>query len=154
MKPNDNDAAHCAARLRVAISFLGRRLRPNAQRSGLSAGKLSVLGQLYRFGPGSPSELATREGVKLQALTRLLAELESEGWLLREAHASDGRQSVLSLTQPGLKRLADEVREREAGLASVIDAALNVDERARLLDACALLDRLCESYDAHSERKS
>ncbi len=154
MKHDDTDAAQCAARLRVAVSFLGRRLRPNGHRTGLSAAKLSVLGQLYRFGPGTPSEVAAREGVKLQTLTRLLAELEAEGWLLREPHATDGRQSVLSLTRPGLKRLADEVHEREAALASVIDAALSADERAQLLAACALLDRLCESYGAEGERKS
>lgn len=154
MKPNDVDATQCAARLRVAVSFLGRRLRPNAQRSGLSAAKLSVLGQLWRFGPSTPSELAAREGVKLQTLTRLLAELEAEEWLLREAHSSDGRQSVLSLTRAGLKRLADEVHEREAALASVIDAALSGHERTQLLDACTLLDRLCEAYGADGERKS
>jgi DNA-binding MarR family transcriptional regulator len=154
MESANADAAQCATRLRTAVFFLGRWLRPNVHRSGLSAGKLSVLGQLYRFGPGTPSEIAGREGVKLQTLTRLLADLEAEGWVLREAHATDGRQSVLSITRHGLMRLANEVREREAGLASVIESALSADERARLLDACSLLDRICQAYEADVRRTS
>lgn len=149
----DTDAAQLAARLRVAVSFLGRRLRPSAPRAGLSVAKLSVLGQLYRFGPCTPSDVAAREGVKLQSLTRMLADLEAEGWLAREAHASDGRQSVLSLTPLGRKRLAAEVHEREAALAEVIEAALKPAERARLLQACALLDRLCEGFSPDTERE-
>ncbi|MFS2168281.1 MarR family transcriptional regulator, partial [Variovorax sp. Varisp62] len=59
--------------------------------------KLSVLGQLHRYGPCTPTALAGLERVKLQSLTRLLAELEAEGWIGRTPHPSDGRQWLLSL---------------------------------------------------------
>lgn len=141
----------CATRLRIVVSFLGRRLRAGNKRNGLSAVKLSILGQLYRFGPASPKDLAKREGVQLQALSRVLAEVESEGWVLREAHETDGRRSVLSLTTQGRQRLASEVREREAALAAVLETSLNADERAQVLAACALLDRVCQAHDTETD---
>jgi len=139
------DAAHCAIRLRAAVTLLSRRLRPAPLQGGISVAKLSVIGQLYRTGPLTPTELSVREGVKLQSLTRLLAELESEGWIARKAHASDGRQSVLSLTRLGSKQLARTVRAGEASLAQVIESTLGDEERAVLLQACALIDGISES---------
>ena len=139
------DAAHCAIRLRAAVTLLSRRLRPAPLQGGISVAKLSVIGQLYRMGALTPTELSAREGVKLQSLTRLLAELESEGWIARKAHASDGRQSVLSLTRLGSKQLARTVRAGEASLAQVIESTLGDEERAVLLQACALIDGISES---------
>jgi DNA-binding MarR family transcriptional regulator len=136
------DAFQCAVRLRRAVLVLARRLRPALQRDGISAAKLSVIGQLYRDGPMSPTELAAREGVKLPSLTRLVAELEGDGWLAREAHASDGRRSLLALTALGKKRLVAGAQAADAPLAGVIAATVNADDRRALLQACALLERI------------
>ena len=138
-------AAHCAALLRKSVSSLSRRLRPPAMPEGLSLAKLSALGQLYRGGPISATELARREGVKIQSLTRLLAELEAAGWLVRKAHASDGRRSLLCLTRQGVKRLAEATLPGEAALARTIAAKLSASERALLLRACGLMDALEQS---------
>lgn len=119
-----------------------RKLRPSFQRDGVSMAKLSVIGQLNRVGPISPTELATREGVKVQTLTRMLAELESEGWLDRAPHERDGRQSLLSLTSLGKKRLAEGAQTIDASLAAIIEATLSAEDRQLLLRACALLDAL------------
>jgi len=146
----DPDPQHCAVRLRMAVSLLGRQLRSNAQSGGISVAKLSVLGQLHRLGPSSPTELAAREGVKLQSLTRLLAELESDGWLARQVRSSDHRQSLLSLTQKGARRLTAHVQAREAALATVIGATLGADDRAVLLRACTLIDGIAEALQPGS----
>ena len=69
------NAEHCAVRLRTATMQLARQLRSTMQRDGLSQAMLSAMGQLYRGGAMTPTELARLEGVKLQSLTRLLAEL-------------------------------------------------------------------------------
>jgi DNA-binding MarR family transcriptional regulator len=144
------DAAHCAIRLRAAVTLLARRLRPAPLQGGISVAKLSVIGQIYRMGPLTPTELSAREGVKLQSLTRLLAELESDGWIARKAHASDGRQSVLSLTRLGSKQLARTVQAGEASLARVIGSTLGDEERAVLLQACALIDGISEALSAEA----
>lgn len=135
--------AQCASRLRNSVAELARQLRSgSATPDGPSIAKLSVLGQLHRHGPCSPTTLAAHERVKLQSLTRLLAELEAEGWIERAPHPTDGRQWMLSLTADGTRRLKALMRSREAALADAIGATLDADQRALLLQACELLDGL------------
>ncbi|MGJ7510143.1 MarR family winged helix-turn-helix transcriptional regulator [Variovorax sp. GT1P44] len=154
MTQANTDSAQCAARLRSAVTTLSRRLRPTSQQGGLSVAKLSVVGQLYRGGAMTPTELAAREGVKLQSLTRLLAELEADGWLARKAHASDGRQSLLSLTRTGVKRLTSTVHAGDVSLARIIETTLTEAERALLLRACGILEGLVITLDAAGESGS
>ena len=135
-------SAHCAAWLRRSASALARRLRPPELPEGLSLAKLSVLGQLYRGGAMGATELARREGVKLQSLTRLLAELEAAGLLARKPDVSDGRRSLLRLTRQGVKQLAEVTQPGEAALAQAIAQSLSAGERGVLLRACALMDGL------------
>lgn len=127
------------------MSNLFRHLRAAQRGEGISTAKLSVLGQIYRSPALSATELARLEGVKLQSLTRLLAELEADAWISRSPHPKDGRQSLLSLAPLGKERLIQDVRHREAALAVAVEAQLSAAERALLVQACALLDRLSES---------
>lgn len=136
------DSAHCAVRLRTALMQLSRQLRSRMQRAGLNGAALGVLGQLYRGGSMTPTQLAGGEGVKLQSLTRLLAELELDGSLERRVNPADARQSLLSLTPQGHRGLAAAVRQGEASLAAVIETRLSTDEQALLLRACTLLDSM------------
>lgn len=145
MSKATTETAQCALRLRRAVLVLARRLRPALQRDGISAAKLSVIGQLYRAGPMTPTELAAREGVKLPSLTRLVAELEDDGWLAREAHASDGRRSLLALTALGRRRLVAGAQAADAPLAEVIATHISAEERRVLLQACALLEKIGEA---------
>ena len=138
-------ASKCATRIRRSVSQLCRKLRPSFQRDGVSMAKLSVIGQINRVGRISPTELAAREGVKIQTLTRMLAELEVEGWLSRTPHEADGRQSWLSLTPMGRRRLVDAAKDSDAALARIIEANLTAEDRRLLLRACALLDDLDEA---------
>lgn len=144
------DAAQTAIRLRRAVLVLGRQLRPALQPDGISTAKLSVIGQLHRAGPMTPTELAAREGVKLPSLTRLVAELEGDGWLIREAHATDGRRSLLSLTALGKKRLVTAAHTAGAPLADVIATTLTARDRLALLHACELLERLGDTLGGHA----
>lgn len=139
------DTEHCAVRLRAAVMQLTRQLRSDMQRGGLSVAMLSALGQLYRGGALTPTELARREGVKLQSLTRLLAELESQGWIERRANATDARQSVLSISPQGIQRLGTAVKGGELSLAKAIATRLGEEDQAVLLRACTLLDTLGEA---------
>jgi DNA-binding MarR family transcriptional regulator len=140
------DPALCASRLRTAVSQLARQLRSgSATPEGPSVAKLSVLGQLHRHGPCTPTALAALERVKLQSLTRLLAELDAEGWTARAPHPNDGRQWLLSLTPEGVRRLKAIVRTREAALAEAIGATLDAGQRSMLLEACALIDGISDA---------
>lgn len=146
--------AHAAIELRAALAHLTRQLRASATVEAPAAAKYSVLGQLYRGGALTPTELAQRERVKLQSLTRLLAELEADGCIARRAHDSDGRQSLLSLTRRGAELLTAEVHRRESSLAEAIARELSSAEQAVLLDACGLLNRLGDALDRSPEAGS
>ena len=136
---------HCALRLRASVSQLTRELRAALPAEGLSLAKLSVLALLHRLGPLTPTDLARRERVKLQSLTRLLAELEADGSVRRTPHPGDGRQSVLALTRTGVSLLTADVHRREASLVDAVAGSLSADECALLLQACALIDRVAEA---------
>lgn len=145
MSKNPHDAQVCATHLRRAVTLLSRPLRPKLQHEGIGAAKLSVIGQLRLAGPMTPTELAAREGVKIQSLTRMLAELEAENWVKREPHATDGRQSVLTLTKSGLGLLGSAAKRVETSLAQVIASELTAAECAQLQSACQLLERIAQA---------
>ncbi len=141
-------AAHCHS---SALSCFGADA-PTPIPGSPGSAKLSVLGLLYRQGPLTPTQLALQEQVRLQTLTRLLAELQADGHVARQPHSSDARQSVLSLTASGARLLTNEVRRRESSLASALDAELNKDERALLVHACDLIDRVAQGMSLGVEK--
>ena len=137
-----SDAAHAAIRLRASLTHLTRQLRALASPDGPGAAKLGVLGQLYRLGPMTPTRLAQCERVRLQTLTRLLAELETDKLIRRRADPQDARRSLLSLTASGIRVLTADVHRREASLAIAIAEQLTTAERTALTGYCRLIDRL------------
>ncbi|MEO8636412.1 MAG: MarR family transcriptional regulator [Gemmatimonadales bacterium] len=136
------DVTQCARRLRGVVTLLARRLRPVLQQDGIGSATLSVVGQLYRGGPMTPTALAAREGVKLASLTRLLAELEGDRWISRRAYPEDGRQSILDLTELGKRRLMRSVNAANVQLAHALTEAVSNDEWEVLIQACAILERV------------
>jgi DNA-binding MarR family transcriptional regulator len=110
----------------------------------LSLFKLSILGILYRTGAVSASDLATREHIRPQSLTRLLAFLEKRGFVSRQPDRADRRRLLITLTAEGKKALAADVRRKEAWLSKKMEQVLSPDEIGLLLQASRLLDRLTE----------
>ena len=137
-----NDPAVCAQNLRGAVSRLARKLRPSLRQEGIGAATLSGIDQIYRAGRLTSSELAHREGIKIQSLTRLLNELEILDWIRREPDARDRRRSWLSLTRSGQRTLAMAATEHDPRLADLIANLLDAEERDLLMRACSLLERL------------
>jgi DNA-binding MarR family transcriptional regulator len=79
------------------------------ERYGLSAGKFTVLMQLYSAKRDlSPSEFANRANVTRATITGLLDRLEREGLVERKAHSSDRRMLMIHLTERG-KMLVEKV---------------------------------------------
>ncbi|MEU8695296.1 MarR family transcriptional regulator [Streptomyces sp. NPDC048665] len=130
-----------AARLRRAVVRLNRRLRQERGDGGLSPNQLAVLGHLSRYGPATPGEIAAAERQRPQSLTRVYAELETEGLIARERGTDDRRQSVLSLTGPGRRALERDMTERDAWLAEAL-GTLGETERGVLNLAAAVMERL------------
>jgi hypothetical protein len=80
--PFDGDAA---ARLRMAIGKLSRRLRPTVAGSGLSPSQISALFTIVRRGPLGLSELAELEALNPTMLSRIIVHLCDLGLIRRES---------------------------------------------------------------------
>ncbi|MQY39419.1 putative HTH-type transcriptional regulator [Streptomyces sp. RB17] len=130
-----------AARLRRAVVLLNRRLRQERGDGSLSPNQLAVLGYLHRHGPSTPGDIAAEERQRPQSLTRVYADLEAEGLIVRERGTDDRRQSVLSLTGSGRQALGRDMAERDAWLAVAL-GSLGETERGVLALAAGLMERL------------
>ena len=144
IKKQADDLTEAASSIRRSVVRLVRRMRLERPDEALSLFKLSILGMLYRKGAVTATELATRERVRPQSLTRVLASLEKKGFVSRQADRADARRLLITLTPEGRKALGADVRKKEAWLAREMERILSPHERGLLLKASRLLDRLTE----------
>jgi DNA-binding MarR family transcriptional regulator len=135
------DSGMLSSELRVVLGQLMRRLRAE-HRFPLTHG--AVLGRLDRQGPLSTVALASAERVRPQSMGQTLAELEAQGLISRRADETDGRRTLLELTDEGRKMLADDRQRREGWLAQAIERDFSAEEQEVLANAIPLLARLTE----------
>ena len=109
-----------AARLRLAVTRLNRRLRAEGE-FGLSPSAMAALTSVGRHGPLPLGALAAIEGVKPPTISATVAALEAEGLVAREPDSRDRRISRLSLTAAGRQRLEKSKRRKTAYLASRLE---------------------------------
>jgi DNA-binding MarR family transcriptional regulator len=129
--------------LRRSNAALSRRLRAMRVDHGVSASKLSVLGLLERAsGPLTASELADRDGLQPQSLTRIIADLEESGLIRRRQAENDRRQVLIEITKKGHDLLAVDARRQNSWLANAMVTMLTPTEQRMLRIAAELLDRL------------
>ena len=132
-----------ATDLRRSVTRLGRRLRTERSSDALSANKLCVLGCLYPNRECSPGEVAAAEHLQPQSLSKLLAELEAEGLMVRSRSSRDGRQSILKITQKGKDSLRRDMSERDIWLASAV-SSISETEVQLLQIASGIIERLAD----------
>jgi DNA-binding MarR family transcriptional regulator len=131
-----------ASELRVVLGRLIRRLRTE-RRQGLT--QMAVLGRIDRDGPQPTGQLAKAEGVRPQSMSQTVAELEAAGYISRSADETDGRRSLVAMTDAGREALHLDRAEREGFLAELIEQRLNAEERELLERAIELLNRISEA---------
>ncbi|MEV4807846.1 MarR family transcriptional regulator [Nonomuraea sp. NPDC049421] len=137
------DRLEVAAETRRAVMSLARRLRAERPAHALSSNKLSVLGHLYRHGASTPTQIALAEHQQPQSLTRVFAELETEGLIARRPSEHDRRASVLDLTDGGRELLVRDMAARDRRLAAAMEP-LNETEIQVIGLAATLLADLAE----------
>jgi DNA-binding MarR family transcriptional regulator len=129
--------------LRRAVTRVARQLRRLRADHGVSAAKLSVLGQLYRAGKEVTAvDLARLERLQPQSLTRMIAELDERGLLLRRQDEADRRQMLIGITPAGKALLQQDAMEQTAWLARAMADSLTPTERGVLALAGEILERL------------
>jgi DNA-binding MarR family transcriptional regulator len=140
----DAELAAVARDLRQSVNRLARRLRAQRQEHEVTPLGLSVLARVQRHHSLTPRAIAEGEHVSPQTLTRVLAALEERGMVVREGDPSDGRQSLLTITEAGRRVLREDSARREAWLAEAMSNALTPAEQRLVAIAAELLDRLAD----------
>lgn len=137
-------AATVAAELRTAMGKLSRRVKHEDR---IPHGQVAVLGVLDRDGAMTTSDLATDQRVRPQSMARAVGLLLEQGLLTRRAHPTDGRKSLLDLSEAGRAALEAERGRRAGWLALAIEAELTVEERELLARSATLMERLAARED-------
>jgi DNA-binding MarR family transcriptional regulator len=142
VKASTSNTTLLASELRIVLGQLMRRLRAE-HRFSLSQG--AVLGRLDREGTMSIGDMAVAERVRPQSMTQTIADLEVDGLIERRGDPTDGRRTLVGLTESGRRTLQEDRRRREGWLAESIAEDLSTQERQVLARALDLLRRLAES---------
>lgn len=136
----DEPAADLAA-LGRAFEEITAWLRRSRSASEVSATGLSLLDRLDTGGALRVTDLATLEGVTQPAATSLVNRLADQGWVARAADPTDGRASLVSITDAGRRRLQQHRDDRSRRIAERL-ALLDAADQAALRTALPALRHL------------
>jgi DNA-binding MarR family transcriptional regulator len=132
-----------AARLRVAVLRLSRRLRKH-DLAGLTPSQLSTLSSVGISGPVRLGDLAAAERIAPSTLTRLVSVLEERGYLLRHPAPDDARAYLVTVTAAG-RDVLERIRAEATSLLTDIMSALPPEQLAALDAALPALEQLAGS---------
>ncbi|MCX4717710.1 MarR family winged helix-turn-helix transcriptional regulator [Streptomyces virginiae] len=133
------EPAAVATELRTAMGKLTRRVKHEDR---IPLGHASVLGTLDRDGAMTTSDLAADQRVRPQSMARSVGLLREQGLVVRRAHPTDGRKSLVELSPAGRAALEAERGRRAGWLAQAIELELTDEEREVLARSAALMERL------------
>jgi len=137
------DATALAARLRLAVTRLARRLRQEAE-AGVTPSMLSALSSAERQGSLTMRDLCHAEQVQPPTMTRIVAALVEAGLVVREQDTADGRVAWVTVTTEGRRLLERSRRRKEAYLAKSL-RSLEPEELRTLEAAAEILERLTDA---------
>jgi DNA-binding MarR family transcriptional regulator len=137
--------AGLASQLRVSVARLARRLRNERDpENSLGVGSISVLGVLLRHGEQTIGQLAAHERVQPPSMTRTVNCLVDDGYAVRRPSETDGRSTLVDISEKGRQILLADRRRREAWLARQLKD-LTPDERDLLRQVAPLIERLASA---------
>ncbi|GMX64658.1 MarR family winged helix-turn-helix transcriptional regulator [Paenibacillus elgii] len=82
--------------------------------SSLQPAAFHIVRWLYSYGPTNAATLADSTAMDRSSVSRLVKQLQSLGYVNREASPKDGRGIVLSLTEYGQQKIIDALKEKES----------------------------------------
>lgn len=140
--PQAKIASTLAQDLGMLTGKLMRRLRMQANASDLTISQGSVVIHLEKDGPTTASSLARLEGMRPQSLRTVIAALEAAGFVTSAPDPTDGRQTLLSLTDACRRWVEHGRAARQDWLTRTIQARLSPQEQNQLTAAIQLLKRV------------
>jgi DNA-binding MarR family transcriptional regulator len=138
----EEDPAAIADELQLVVGALVRQMRSVSPAHNISLSQVSVLKRLDREGPHTVADLARLDKITHQSVTTSVDALANRGLVRRTADPGDRRRKLVTITNDGLRLLAER---REAGaenIAVAIASRLTRAERAHLARAIPLMHRL------------
>ena len=135
---NDRDAALREVWLLMSDLVLdNQRRREVSEATGMSFGRTRAIRRVAR-GPMSMRELADALGIDPPNATALVADLESQGFVRRRPHPTDGRAKVVEATRKGkdVARRADAILATPPPALSAL-ASDDLESLRRILGATA-----------------
>ena len=147
----DPAAEAVADRLHSVAIHLLRQLRREDEASGLSAARLSALSVVVFAGPLSVGDLARAEQVRSPTMSRVVADLEALGLVVRAPSPTDGRAVVVTATAQGRTVLQAGRRRRVASLTGRL-RGLSVRDLGVLDRAATVLEKALATPPAGSGR--
>jgi DNA-binding MarR family transcriptional regulator len=141
-RPSPASDPELAARLRLAITRMARRLRQESGAGGeTSPTRTAALATIERSGPLTPSALAEAERIQRPTATRVVATLEAAGLVTRTQDPADGRVALVAITPSG-RTLLRRIRTRKNQYLAKRLRTLDASELATLEQAARILERL------------
>jgi len=132
-------SAEFSGRMALTVGRLYRRMR--TVDGGLSHGLLSALATTITHGPLRLAELAERELISAPSATRLIAELETQGYVRRRVDPADGRAFLIEATETGLETIQLARSARASIMAELLDS-LDPTDAAAVVAALPALERM------------
>jgi DNA-binding MarR family transcriptional regulator len=140
----DREIDAVAGALHVSIGLLLRRLRQARVEGEVSLPEIAALARLDRGGPATAAALAKQEGISPQAMGTTIAALLGRGLVERRPDPDDGRRALLTVSPAGAEVLRARRHARTKQLAQVLESGFTEEERARLMAAAPLIERLAQ----------
>ncbi len=132
-----------AARLRIAVSKMSRRLGPTAAAGALTPTEVDMLVVAARRGPARMSDFASFCGLNPTMVSRLVPKLEEAGLLRTRADPHDRRARRVEATNKAATLLERVRSERSSALARLLEE-LEEPERRAVSAAIPVLEKLAE----------
>lgn len=136
------DVVDVAEHLRLAVNRLNRKLRQESLGS-ISPAQASMLGMAERLGTPTLGELAKAEQIQPPTLTKLVAQMEGAGLIVRVDDPTDRRRCRVKVTVEGRRELK-RIRSRKTAYLVARLGALEPDARSSIPALVDLLENLSE----------
>ncbi|MGJ7533749.1 MULTISPECIES: bifunctional helix-turn-helix transcriptional regulator/GNAT family N-acetyltransferase [unclassified Variovorax] len=121
--------------------------------SAMSLTDVRVLYELAHREVAVASEIGRDLGLDAGYMSRILRRFENEGWLTREPHPRDARQSVLRLTEAGHAAFAP-LQQKSREEATALLASLAPPQRQQLVQAMGTVQSLLDPEAAPAKTQA
>jgi MarR family transcriptional regulator, transcriptional regulator for hemolysin len=117
--------------LHQSTRFLSKVINKRLQDHGIFQSQWSILFCIKEFGPMSQTDIWKYLNVEAPTVTRTIAKLEKNGWVLREK-GEDHREKIVVLTEKA-KQEIPKIEETVEALEEQLLQELSITEREQLV---------------------